>query len=65
MSPQGKVALITGGASGIGLAIAQQLAADGATTIIGDRDGKRGHVAIGVDFRERLSHHRINLLPGA
>jgi NAD(P)-dependent dehydrogenase (short-subunit alcohol dehydrogenase family) len=34
----GKVAVITGGASGIGLATARQLAADGARVVLGDRD---------------------------
>src|SRR5215475_449018 len=38
---QGKVVLITGGSSGIGLAAAQRIAAAGATTLICGRDRER------------------------
>ena len=42
---QDKVAIVTGGANGIGLAIAQRLAADGASVIIGDMQGDDGRAA--------------------
>ncbi|MCY7326849.1 MAG: 3-oxoacyl-ACP reductase [Microbacteriaceae bacterium] len=41
----GRVAVITGGASGIGLATARRLAAEGARIVIGDLDGATGSAA--------------------
>lgn len=41
----GKVAVITGGGSGIGLATARRLRAEGALVVIGDRDASAGQVA--------------------
>lgn len=38
----GKIAVITGGASGIGLATARRMAAEGATIVIGDMDESAG-----------------------
>ena len=39
---EGKVAVVTGGCSGIGLASARRLAAEGALVVIGDVDDERG-----------------------
>jgi NAD(P)-dependent dehydrogenase (short-subunit alcohol dehydrogenase family) len=42
---EGKVAVVTGGASGIGLATANRLAAEGARLVIVDRNEEAGKVA--------------------
>ncbi|MDG4648595.1 SDR family NAD(P)-dependent oxidoreductase [Roseibacterium sp. SDUM158017] len=47
----GKTAIVTGAASGIGLAIAGELAASGATVIAADLDGKKT-----ADAAERIGH---------
>ena len=47
---QDRVAVVTGGCSGIGLASVQRLAAEGARVVIGDVDDRRGpEVAASVD----------------
>ena len=40
-----RVAVVTGGATGIGLAAARRFAADGATVMIAGRDATRGEAA--------------------
>ena len=41
-SLQGKVAIVTGGAKGIGEAVVRRLAADGARVVIADIDCEKG-----------------------
>lgn len=44
---QGKVAVVTGGCSGIGLATVRRFVEEGAKVVIGDIDDERGHALVG------------------
>jgi NAD(P)-dependent dehydrogenase (short-subunit alcohol dehydrogenase family) len=44
---QAKVAVVTGGCSGIGLATVRRFVEEGAKVVIGDIDDERGHVLVG------------------
>lgn len=57
---QDKIALITGGVSGIGLAAAQLLAGDGATVVLADRDEARADAAL-VALPQGARFHRLDV----
>lgn len=62
-SLQGRVALVTGGASGIGLAIAEKLASEGACVTIADINDE-GMARVVADFGKRFgkdSVHNVNM----
>ncbi|MEO7449266.1 MAG: SDR family NAD(P)-dependent oxidoreductase, partial [Humibacillus sp.] len=44
---EGKVAVVTGGCSGIGLATVRRFVEEGARVVIGDIDDQRGHEVVG------------------
>src|SRR5689334_15027757 len=58
---EGKVAIVTGGASGIGAACAATLAREGAKVVVTDLDGRRGGAVaadIGKDGGEAIFLHQ-------
>ena len=68
---QGKVAIVTGGAQGIGAAIASGLEAEGATVVIADLNPPEGGIRVDVASEEDVSrmvedtlerHRRIDIL---
>ncbi|MGI6113026.1 MAG: SDR family NAD(P)-dependent oxidoreductase [Mahellales bacterium] len=56
---KGKVALVTGASRGIGRAIAQELAMEGAYIIINYKNGKDCAIQVETTIRERGGHARI------
>jgi NAD(P)-dependent dehydrogenase (short-subunit alcohol dehydrogenase family) len=58
---EGKVALITGGTSGIGEAAATALAAMGAEVVVSGRNKERGEAAVG-EIRDRSGSERVSLM---
>ena len=59
---QGKVAVVTGGCSGIGLATVRRFVEEGAKVVIGDIDDERGHALVGqLGGEELLSYRHVNV----
>ncbi|MFC5176932.1 3-oxoacyl-ACP reductase [Nocardioides taihuensis] len=59
---QGKVAVVTGGCSGIGLATVRRFVEEGAKVLIGDIDDERGHALVGqLGGEELLSYRHVNV----
>ena len=60
----GKVAVITGAASGIGLAAARRMHAEGATIVVGDIDPKAGTPVAKDLGQQSVRHGRRHLRIG-
>ena len=61
---EGKVALITGGTSGIGKATATALAAMGAEVVVSGRSKERGEAAV-EEIRDQSGNEKVSLVPAA
>ena len=58
---EGKIAMVTGGAAGIGRAISQRLAAEGATVVICDVDALGAHETKELVSGPGTDHHHVEL----
>ncbi|MFS8071958.1 MAG: SDR family NAD(P)-dependent oxidoreductase, partial [Byssovorax sp.] len=57
---EGKVALITGAASGLGAASARRLHREGAVVVVTDRDVEKGR-AVAASLGERAVFHELDV----
>ncbi len=58
----GKVAVVTGGCSGIGLATVRRFVEEGARVVVGDIDDERGHALVGqLGGTDLLSYQRVDV----
>lgn len=64
MKLQNKIAIVTGGAAGIGAAIVRRFVAEGAQVLVGDRDQPRGE-ALCNELRGRAVFHGLDVADAA
>jgi NAD(P)-dependent dehydrogenase (short-subunit alcohol dehydrogenase family) len=58
----GKVAVVTGGCSGIGLATVRRFVEEGARVVVGDIDDERGHALVGqLGGTDLLTYQRVDV----
>ena len=62
--PSGRTAVVTGSTSGIGAAIAERLAAEGAHVVVSGRDADRGDAVVDADPRRRRPGRLRRRRPG-